>query len=80
MNLDFQVILKECTWLVVTWLTIQAIADIVIATCMCLLLRHQRTGFQKTNSCPYYRHTTRHGLFHHNAHQLTHTNDTPGET
>jgi len=50
MNLDFQVILKECTWLVVTWLIIQAITDIVIATCMCLLLRHQRTGFQKTNS------------------------------
>ncbi|KAF9504896.1 hypothetical protein BS47DRAFT_1368454 [Hydnum rufescens UP504] len=50
MNLEFQVIVKECTWLVVSWLTVQATADIVIATCMCLLLRRRRTGFQKTDS------------------------------
>ncbi|KAF9517119.1 hypothetical protein BS47DRAFT_1359875 [Hydnum rufescens UP504] len=30
--LEFQVIVKECTWLVEVWLTIQAIADVVIAT------------------------------------------------
>ncbi|KAF9513486.1 hypothetical protein BS47DRAFT_971241 [Hydnum rufescens UP504] len=50
MNLEFQVIVKECTWLVVSWLTVQATADIVIATSMCLLLRRRRTGFQKTDS------------------------------
>ncbi|KAF9517115.1 hypothetical protein BS47DRAFT_1359871 [Hydnum rufescens UP504] len=48
--LEFQVIVKETSWLVEAWLTIQAIADVVIATCMCLLLRHRRTGLQKTNS------------------------------
>jgi len=37
-------------WSRVSWLTIQAIADVVIATCMCLLLRRRRTGFQKTDS------------------------------
>ncbi|KAF9509713.1 hypothetical protein BS47DRAFT_136117 [Hydnum rufescens UP504] len=47
MNLEFQVIVKECTWLVVSWLAVQATADIVIATCMCILLRRRRTGFQK---------------------------------
>ncbi|KAF9513406.1 hypothetical protein BS47DRAFT_973368 [Hydnum rufescens UP504] len=50
MNLEFQVMIKECTWLIVLWLAIQAIADIVITTCMCLLLRRRRTGFQKTDS------------------------------
>ncbi|KAF9513485.1 hypothetical protein BS47DRAFT_971045 [Hydnum rufescens UP504] len=49
-NLEFQAIVKDCKWLVVSWLTIQATADIVIATCMCLLLRRRRTGFQKTDS------------------------------
>ncbi|KAF9503245.1 hypothetical protein BS47DRAFT_1356359 [Hydnum rufescens UP504] len=44
------VMIKECTWLIVLWLAIQAIADIVITTCMCLLLRRRRTGFQKTDS------------------------------
>ncbi|KAF9512072.1 hypothetical protein BS47DRAFT_1363370 [Hydnum rufescens UP504] len=47
---DFAVLIKEWTWLAVAWLAIQAIADLVIATCMCLLLRHRRTGFQKTDS------------------------------
>jgi len=37
-------------WLPVSWLTIQASADIVIAICMCLLLRRRRTGFRKTDS------------------------------
>ncbi|KAF9511119.1 hypothetical protein BS47DRAFT_1205204 [Hydnum rufescens UP504] len=50
MTLDFQAMVKECTWLVVAWLTIQAIADIVIATFMCLSLRRRRTGFYKTDS------------------------------
>ncbi|KAF9511589.1 hypothetical protein BS47DRAFT_1383373 [Hydnum rufescens UP504] len=50
MNQEFKVIIKECTWLIVTWLAIQATADIVIATCMSLLLRRRRTGFQKTDS------------------------------
>ncbi|KAF9511103.1 hypothetical protein BS47DRAFT_1347128 [Hydnum rufescens UP504] len=49
-NLEFRVIVKECTWLFVSWLTIQATADVVITTCMCLLLRRRRTGFQKTDS------------------------------
>ncbi|KAF9506661.1 hypothetical protein BS47DRAFT_1352550 [Hydnum rufescens UP504] len=48
--LSFELVVKECTWLVVTWLATQAVADIVIATCMCLLLRRRRTGFQKTDS------------------------------
>ncbi|KAF9510608.1 hypothetical protein BS47DRAFT_54287 [Hydnum rufescens UP504] len=49
---EFQMIddCKECTWLVKAWLIIQAIADVVIATYMCLLLRRRRTGFQKTDS------------------------------
>jgi len=52
MNIDveFRVMVKDCTWLVVSWLAIQATADIVIATRMCLLLRHRRTGFPKTDS------------------------------
>ncbi|KAF9511592.1 hypothetical protein BS47DRAFT_1383375 [Hydnum rufescens UP504] len=50
LNQEFKVIVKECTWLVVSWLAIQATADIVIATCMSLLLRHRRTGSQKTDS------------------------------
>ncbi|KAF9511597.1 hypothetical protein BS47DRAFT_1163169 [Hydnum rufescens UP504] len=49
-NGDFKVIVKECTWLIVSWHAMQATADIVIATCMSLLLRHRRTGFQKTDS------------------------------
>ncbi|KAF9511607.1 hypothetical protein BS47DRAFT_1346626 [Hydnum rufescens UP504] len=47
---DFQMIVKDCTWLIVSCLAIQATADIVIATCMSLLLRRRRTGFQKTDS------------------------------
>jgi len=50
MNLEFRMIVKECTWLAVSWLSIQAMSDIVIAMCMCLLLRRRRTGFQKTDS------------------------------
>ncbi|KAF9505108.1 hypothetical protein BS47DRAFT_573112 [Hydnum rufescens UP504] len=49
-NPEFRVVVREYTWLVVSWLAIQATADIVIATCMSLLLRHRRTGFQKTDS------------------------------
>ncbi|KAF9505111.1 hypothetical protein BS47DRAFT_574981 [Hydnum rufescens UP504] len=49
-NPEFKVIVKEYTWLVVSWLAIQATVDIVIATCMSLLLRRRRTGFQKTDS------------------------------
>ncbi|KAF9511603.1 hypothetical protein BS47DRAFT_1363737 [Hydnum rufescens UP504] len=49
-NPEYKVIVKECTWLVVSWLAIQATADIVIAASMSLLLRHRRTGFQKTDS------------------------------
>ncbi|KAF9511111.1 hypothetical protein BS47DRAFT_1347152 [Hydnum rufescens UP504] len=48
--LDFPGIVRECTWLIVTWLAIQAAADIVIAACMCLLLWHRRTGSRKTDS------------------------------
>ncbi|KAF9507212.1 hypothetical protein BS47DRAFT_341250 [Hydnum rufescens UP504] len=50
MNPEFKVIVKECTWLVVSWFAIQATADIVISACMSLLLRRRRTGFQKTDS------------------------------
>ncbi|KAF9508272.1 hypothetical protein BS47DRAFT_241891 [Hydnum rufescens UP504] len=50
MILEFRVIVRECTWLVETWLTVQATVDVVIATYMCLLLRRRRTGFQKTDS------------------------------
>ncbi|KAF9511583.1 hypothetical protein BS47DRAFT_1159808 [Hydnum rufescens UP504] len=49
-NQELKVIVKEGTWLAVSSLAIQATADIVIATCMSLLLRHRRTGFQKTDS------------------------------
>ncbi|KAF9513408.1 hypothetical protein BS47DRAFT_1382503 [Hydnum rufescens UP504] len=49
-NLEFQAVLKDCKWLVVSWFTIQTTADIMITTCMCLLLRRRRTGFQKTDS------------------------------
>ncbi|KAF9508920.1 hypothetical protein BS47DRAFT_190621 [Hydnum rufescens UP504] len=38
------------TWLYLAWISTQAIADIVITTCMCLILRHRRTGLQKTDS------------------------------
>ncbi|KAF9504506.1 hypothetical protein BS47DRAFT_670498 [Hydnum rufescens UP504] len=41
---------REIMWSRVSWLTTQAIADVVIAACMCLLLRRRRTGFQKTDS------------------------------
>jgi len=50
MKLDVGVVLGEYEWVPMSWLVIQAIADIVIATCMYLVLRHQRTGFQKTDS------------------------------
>ncbi|KAF9511114.1 hypothetical protein BS47DRAFT_1487075 [Hydnum rufescens UP504] len=49
MNPERQVIVKEWTWLA-SWLAIQATTDIAITTCMCLLLRRRRTGFQKTDS------------------------------
>ncbi|KAF9510611.1 hypothetical protein BS47DRAFT_54187 [Hydnum rufescens UP504] len=48
--LEFQGVVNECTWIIVAWLAIQAIADVVIATYMCLLLRHRRTGYHKTDS------------------------------
>ncbi|KAF9511181.1 hypothetical protein BS47DRAFT_1197148 [Hydnum rufescens UP504] len=48
--LDFKLVVKECTWLIVIWLAIQAVADVVIATSMCILLRSRRTGFQRTDS------------------------------
>ncbi|KAF9511109.1 hypothetical protein BS47DRAFT_1203089 [Hydnum rufescens UP504] len=38
---------RKYTWLIVTWLTSQAIADVVIAACMSVLLRRRRTGSQK---------------------------------
>ncbi|KAF9512069.1 hypothetical protein BS47DRAFT_1383130 [Hydnum rufescens UP504] len=47
---DFEVLVKEWTWFAVAWLTIQAIADIVIAACMCVILQRRRTGFRKTDS------------------------------
>jgi len=50
MILEFHVMVKECTWLAEAWLIIQAIADVVIATYMCILLRRRRTGFPKTDS------------------------------
>ncbi|KAF9511104.1 hypothetical protein BS47DRAFT_1202392 [Hydnum rufescens UP504] len=50
MNLDSPELLRKYTWLIVTWLTSQAIADVVIAACMSVLLRHRRTGFQKADS------------------------------
>ncbi|KAF9514207.1 hypothetical protein BS47DRAFT_888679 [Hydnum rufescens UP504] len=50
MILEFRVIVKECTWLTEAWLITQAIADVVIATYMCILLRRRRTGFPKTDS------------------------------
>jgi len=46
----FEALDKDWMWLVVSWLAMQAIADVAIATCMCLLLRRRRTGFQKTDS------------------------------
>ncbi|KAF9514786.1 hypothetical protein BS47DRAFT_1342763 [Hydnum rufescens UP504] len=49
-DVEFDVIVKDCTWLLVSWLAIQATADIVIATRMYLLLRRRRTGVQKTDS------------------------------
>ncbi|KAF9504827.1 hypothetical protein BS47DRAFT_1386147 [Hydnum rufescens UP504] len=48
--LNIGVVLSGYGWVTVSWLVIQATADIVIATCMCLVLQRQRTGFQKTNS------------------------------
>ncbi|KAF9504507.1 hypothetical protein BS47DRAFT_670593 [Hydnum rufescens UP504] len=50
MTPEFDVMTHKIMWSIVSWLTIQAIADVVIATCMCLLLRRRRTGFQKTDS------------------------------
>ncbi|KAF9509147.1 hypothetical protein BS47DRAFT_1488091 [Hydnum rufescens UP504] len=47
---EFQAQVKDCMWLIMSSLTIQATTDIVIATCLCLLLRRQRTGFHKTDS------------------------------
>ncbi|KAF9514744.1 hypothetical protein BS47DRAFT_837842 [Hydnum rufescens UP504] len=49
-NPHFHVIVKEWTWLIVSWLALQATADIVIATFMCLSLRRWRTGLQQTDS------------------------------
>ncbi|KAF9519014.1 hypothetical protein BS47DRAFT_1388434 [Hydnum rufescens UP504] len=48
--LEPQLVVKECTWLIVTWLAFQAVSDVAIATCMCILLRRRRTGFQRTDS------------------------------
>ncbi|KAF9513675.1 hypothetical protein BS47DRAFT_1382326 [Hydnum rufescens UP504] len=48
--LTFEALVREWRWLAVSWVAMQAIADIVIATCMCLLLRRRRTGFQMTDS------------------------------
>jgi len=50
MTPEFDVMTRKIMWSIVSWLTIQAIADVVIATCMCLLLRRRRTGFQQTDS------------------------------
>ncbi|KAF9512081.1 hypothetical protein BS47DRAFT_1383140 [Hydnum rufescens UP504] len=50
MILKFQLMVEEYTWLVVTWLATQAVADVVIAASMCILLRRRRTGFPKTDS------------------------------
>ncbi|KAF9512075.1 hypothetical protein BS47DRAFT_1345873 [Hydnum rufescens UP504] len=47
---SYEILVKDWTWLVVSWMAMQAIADVVIAACMCLLLRRRRTGFQKTDS------------------------------
>jgi len=48
--LDIEALVKVSKWVAMSWLVMQAIADIVIATCMCLVLRHRRTGFRKTDS------------------------------
>ncbi|KAF9517111.1 hypothetical protein BS47DRAFT_569644 [Hydnum rufescens UP504] len=50
MHPTLEAILQECTWLAVVWYAIQATADVVIATCMCLQLHRRRTGFKKTDS------------------------------
>ncbi|KAF9513074.1 hypothetical protein BS47DRAFT_1017425 [Hydnum rufescens UP504] len=46
----FDLMMQKIMWNIVSWLIIQTVADIVIAACMCLLLRRRRTGFQKTDS------------------------------
>ncbi|KAF9512076.1 hypothetical protein BS47DRAFT_1106378 [Hydnum rufescens UP504] len=46
-TVNIKVIFKEYRWVAMSWMTTQAIADIVIATSLCLLLRHRRTGSQK---------------------------------
>ncbi|KAF9510116.1 hypothetical protein BS47DRAFT_1364808 [Hydnum rufescens UP504] len=46
--LDIEALVKVSKWVAMSWLVMQAIADIVIATCMCLVLRHRRTGFRNT--------------------------------
>ncbi|KAF9510115.1 hypothetical protein BS47DRAFT_102562 [Hydnum rufescens UP504] len=48
--LDIEALVKVSRWVAVSWLVMQATADIVIAICMCLVLRDRRTGFQKTDS------------------------------
>jgi len=50
MTPEFDVMTQKIMWSIVSWLTIQAMADVVIATCMCLLLQRRRTGFQQTDS------------------------------
>jgi len=37
-------------WLVMAWFVVIVTADIVIAICMCILLRRKRTGFKSTDS------------------------------
>ncbi|KAF9510114.1 hypothetical protein BS47DRAFT_103456 [Hydnum rufescens UP504] len=48
--LDIKVQAKVSRWVAMSWLVMQAMAIIVIVTCMCLVLRHRWTGFQKTDS------------------------------
>lgn len=45
--LDFAQFVDEYTWLVVTWLASEALADVVITGTMCWLLLRKRTGFQR---------------------------------
>ncbi|KAF9506669.1 hypothetical protein BS47DRAFT_389140 [Hydnum rufescens UP504] len=50
MTRDIEVMHRRNMWVAISWMTIQAVVDILIATWLCLVLRHRRTGFQKTDS------------------------------
>jgi len=46
-TVNIKMVFKEYRWVALSWMTTQAIADIVIAASLCLVLGHRRTGFQK---------------------------------